>query len=397
MVNKRIKVAIFTGNRAEYGLLIPIIEAINNNRSIKCFLIVSGSHLEKDFGKTIKEIKKDGFDISEQIRIIYTKNQPNSTSLAISNGIKSISNALLKINPDYFLVYADRFEGFAAVIASTQMNIITCHIEGGDITQGGALDDSVRHAMTKLCHLHFTSNKEAKERIIRMGEEPWRVFNVGYAALDLIKKKKFASKQQIEKKFDLNLNKPIVLFTQHSVTTEYYLANKQLSPSIRALQKLANEDIQVIVTYPNNDIGGEIIAKKLIKFKNSKNIKLYHSIGRYYYHGLFSLIKKHNCKVVCVGNSSSGIKETPYFFCPAVNIGSRQEGRLRANNIIDVGYNAEDIYLATIKCLYDNKFIKSLNKIINPYDGGMTGIKISKIINKIGFNKKKLIRKKMLI
>ena len=177
---KKKRIAIFTGNRAEYGLQYPVIKAISENKHLKYDLLVSGAHLDKNFENTLKEIKQDGFNISKEIKIPLLGDSLFDTTQAIGAGIKSISLALKKINPDIFIVYADRFEGFAAVIAGTQMNIPTAHIEGGDITEGGALDDSIRHAMTKLSHFHFTTNKFATKRILAMGEESWRVKTVGF-------------------------------------------------------------------------------------------------------------------------------------------------------------------------------------------------------------------------
>ena len=178
MLNKKKIIAIFSGNRAEYGLIKPILEAIDKSNNLDYRLLVSGAHLDNNFGKTINEIKKDNFKIYSEVKINMKDLNITSTPLAISSGIVSLTPLLKKINPDYFLVYADRFEGFSAIITSSQMNIPTIHVEGGDITEGGAFDDSVRHAMTKLAHIHFTTNIEATKRILKMGEEKWRVKTV---------------------------------------------------------------------------------------------------------------------------------------------------------------------------------------------------------------------------
>ena len=164
-----------------------------------------------------------------------------STVNAIGSGILSIGKTLQRIRPDIMVVYADRFEGFAAVIASSQMNIPTAHIEGGDLTEGGALDDSVRHAMTKLAHLHFTTNEQASNRLLAMGEEPWRVHTAGFPALDLINEGNFANPLEIEEMLKIDVNKPIVLFTQHSVTTEFDKASEQVSVSLLAIKELVNK------------------------------------------------------------------------------------------------------------------------------------------------------------
>src|SRR5262245_44921888 len=175
-MSKRI-VAVFTGNRAEYGLQYPILKAIAAHPDLEYYLLVSGAHLQEDFGYTKKEIEKDGFEVYDEVKISMDDDTLLATAQAIGSGILSLSSILARLRPDFLVVYADRFEGFSAVVTGTQMNIPTAHIEGGDITEGGALDDSVRHAMTKLSHLHFTTNEEAAERVRRLGEEPWRVFN----------------------------------------------------------------------------------------------------------------------------------------------------------------------------------------------------------------------------
>ena len=393
-MNKIKKIAIFTGNRAEFGLLSPIIRSLIDVKKFDVKIIASGSHLEKNYGSTIKEIKENGFKIYSQIKLNYPKDKKNTTSLAISDGAKQISKVLFKLKPDLFIVYADSVEGFAAVIASTQMNIVTAHIEGGDLTQGGALDDSVRHAMSKLSHIHFTSNKSAKDRLIKLGEEKWRVFNVGFAAIDLFKKNTYASSNEIIKKFKIDISKPIILFTQHPITTNYTESEKEISPSLKALNKIAKLNYNIIITYPNNDIGSLKIINKIKKIKNRK-IKIYNSIGSFYYHGILNLNKLKIQKVVCVGNSSSGIKETPYFKCPTVNIGTRQDGRLRANNVIDVNYNANEIYLAIIRSINDVSFQDKINKTHNPYDGGNTGKNIANILKKLNFDIKKILNKQM--
>ena len=328
-MKKNRKIAIFTGNRAEYGLLYPVIKAVDENQSLDYQLLVSGAHLDNNFGNTLKEIKIDGFKISKQIKINLVGDTLFHTTQAIGSGILSISKAINSIKPDILIVYADRFEGFAAVIAGTQMNIPTVHIEGGDITEGGALDESIRHAMTKLAHIHITTNKNATNRIIAMGEEKWRVKTFGFPGIDLIKDKKFSNAKVIEQKLSIEITKPIVLFTQHSVTTEFNNSIEQIKPSLEALRQLLLNDIQVIITYPNNDAGGKKIIKEIKtwerKNKYNKNLIIKKSLGRSLYYGLLNLAKNKKTKIACVGNSSSGIKETAIFKCPTVNIGSNKK------------------------------------------------------------------------
>lgn len=391
-------IAIFTGNRAEYGLQFPILRAVDKSPNLQYRLIVSGAHLDKNFGRTLEEIKKDGFRVDAEVKIEMDADSLISTANAIGSGILSISKILAKMKPDIMVVYADRFEGLAAVIASSQMNIPTAHIEGGDLTEGGALDDSVRHAMTKLSHLHFTTNQQATNRILGMGEESWRVHTVGFPAIDLISEGNFASETEVSEKLNLDLKKPIILFTQHSVTTEFNQSQKQLAPTLEALKALAQKGIQVVLTYPNNDAGGKQIIAELerLREQNIPNMQIHRSLGRHLYHGVLGLAKNTEIRVTCVGNSSSGLKETPAFGCPTVNIGSRQEGRLRGLNVIDTDYDTQQIIDAIEKCLFDGDFRTLCRTAKNPYWLGDAGQKIAAVLEKVELNQK-LIRKKMTL
>jgi len=388
-------IAIFTGNRAEYGLQIPLLRAISKEPDLDYCLIVSGAHLDSNYGLTIQEIRDDGFIVHETIDVKSGSADLIATSNAIGESIIKITKIIEKVRPDIFIIYADRYETFAAAIASSQTNTVTAHIEGGDITEGGALDDSVRHAITKLSHIHFTTNEEASNRLLAMGEEDWRVHTVGYPGIDLINAKEFYTPEEIVNKIPIDLNKPIIVFTQHSVSNKFNLVEKQLLPSLDAFDKLINEnDIQCILTYPNNDAGGDNIYSILRKYSlDKKNVTLYQSLGRKLYWGLLNLAKDPKYRVACVGNSSSGIKESPAFGCSAVNIGSRQLGRLRASNVIDADYDKNVIYNAIKKCLFDDEFRNKSRMCDNPYGIGNTGNKIVDVIKNININEKLLTKK----
>ncbi len=390
----RRKIAIFTGNRAEYGLQFPIIKAISQSSRLRYFLLVSGAHLDEKFGYTKREIEKDGFLVYREVRAEVRADDLYSATQAVGQIILSLSRVLAEIKPDILIVYADRFEGLAAVVAGSQMGIPVAHIEGGDITEGGALDDYVRHAMTKLSHLHFTTNIQAAERIARLGEEKWRIFNVGFPVIDLIRQKKFAAPQEITERFSIIPEKPTVLFTQHSVTTELDQVTQQIRPSLDALCFWAQKGIQVVITYPNNDAGGRRIIHELegLKRKNIPTLKIYPHLGRYYYHGILYLCGKEGLGV-CVGNSSSGIKETPAFGCPFVNIGSRQQGRLRSTNVLDVAYSSAQIRKAIGKSIFDKEFRKNCARCKNPYGTGHAGEKITNVLAQISLGRRLLQKK----
>ena len=391
-------IAVFTGNRAEYGLQYPILRAVDRHPALDYRLLVSGAHLDPHFGRTLDEIRGDGFHIDAEIKIEMDATSALATAQAIGSGVTSISRVLAAIRPDFMVVYADRFEGFAAVIASSQMNIPTAHVEGGDLTEGGALDDSVRHAMTKLAHLHFTTNLQATNRILELGEEPWRVHTVGFPAIDLIQEGRYASPSEVRDRLGLDLARGIVLFTQHSVTTELERAAPQVRPALEAIARLAQDGVQVIVTYPNNDAGGQAIIDELTQFaaRRLPNVQVHRSLGRHLYHGVLALARAPGCRVACAGNSSSGIKETPAFQCPTVNIGSRQDGRLRGTNVIDVDYDGQAIFQALRRCLYDEDFRDHCRHGHNPYYLGGAGPKIADILASVPVDQH-LLRKRMTL
>lgn len=387
------KIAIFTGNRSEYGLQYPVLRAIAKDPRLEYFLLAGGSHLHEDFGKTSSEIENDGFRIYREVQIEAGRDSAQYTARAIGTGVSNISSILAELRPDFLLVYGDRFESFAALIAATQMNIATAHIEGGDYTEGGALDDSVRHAMTKLAHLHFPTNAPAAERVRALGEEPWRICVAGLPALDLIAENEFTSPAALVEEFALDLSRPVVLFCQHSVTTEPDRALIQIRPSLGALRTLSREGYQSVLTYPNNDDGGRTIAAELEKFAAEKlpSVHLVRSLGRRRFHGMLNLIGR-AARGALVGNSSAGIKESPAFGCPVVNIGTRQQGRLRSTNVIDVPYDEAAIAAAISRCT--KEFRDVCRNCENPYGRGNAGARIAEVLATIPIDAK-LLQKKM--
>ena len=397
MTKRKRVVAVFTGNRAEYGLQFPILKAIAARPDLEYRLIVSGAHLDPNFGRSLAEIEQDGFKVHAEVKIEMLSDTLFATANAIGTGIVSMSRALDKLRPDLLVVYADRFEGFAAVVAGTQMRIPTAHIEGGDVTEGGALDDSVRHAMTKLSHLHFTTNADAKRRILAMGEAAWRVHDFGFPAIDLISQGIYATPAEVSARYSLVADRPVVLFTQHSVTTQFDRAAAQIRPALGALETLAREGVQVVATYPNNDAGGQAIVAELERWskKGLPNVQLHKNLGRYNYHGVLNFIGRVSGGA-CIGNSSSGIKETPAFRCPAVNVGSRQDGRLRARNVIDIGYDEGALERAFRRCFGDRRFLKIVRTCSNPYGRGDAGRRIAAVLAKVPLDAR-LITKEMTI
>lgn len=380
------KIIIFTGNRAEYGLLSPVIKELCGELSWEVSLIISGSHLSEDFGKTIKEIDTSLIQKVKKINLTFCANEKRSKTLhAFSFLTEHSTEVLRELRPDLILLAGDRFETFAMAITAFYMNIPIAHLFGGDLSQGGHLDDSVRHSITKLSHLHFTTNKDSYKRVLGLGEEPWRVFNVGLPSLDNVIDGEYTSENDIAKEFNLDISKPIVLFTQHPVTTESELAYDQAKESLEALKELG---YQTVVTYPCNDFGSEQIIKAISEYESNPAFRIEKSLGWKHYLGFLKIVS------VVAGNSSSGLMETPIFKVPCVNIGTRQDGRLRAENVIDVPCKKDEIKEAIIRALNDKDFTEEVKSCSNPYTEGRASDKIVKALKSVSLDKK-LLQKKM--
>ncbi|UCC91687.1 MAG: UDP-N-acetylglucosamine 2-epimerase (hydrolyzing) [Candidatus Aenigmatarchaeota archaeon] len=377
------KVCVVTGTRAEYGLLKPVMEEIKKSENLRLYLIVTGMHLSKEFGYTKNEIIKDGFKIDSEFRMNPPKDTPASMSISIGKGIVKFSESFSLIKPDIVLVLGDRIEPLAATIASSYMNIPIAHIHGGDVSEG--LDESARHAITKFAHMHFPATKKSAERISKMGEEKWRIFVVGAPCLDTILEIKFPKRKYIENKFDIDPDKPLILVLQHSVTTEPEKAGEQIIETLEAIKKLGE---QTIIIYPNSDAGGREIIKQIKKYEKLSFLSVYKSIDHKDY---LSLLKYAS---VLVGNSSCGIVESPAFKIPVVNIGTRQDGRERSTNVIDVGHDRNVISTKIKKTIYDKKFIKGVKKCKTPYGHGNASKRIVKILSDMKIDKN-LLQKKM--
>jgi len=379
------KICVLTGSRAEYGLLKPIMLAIKNHPKLELSTIVTGMHLSKEFGYSLNEIKKDGFEINEKVEMNQKEDTGFSVATSIGTGIKGIAKALNRVKPDIFMILGDRSEALAGAITAAYMNIPVAHIHGGDSARAG-VDESARHAITKFAHIHFPATKKSAERILKMGECKDMIFVTGAPCLDTILHLKLLEKREIEKKFKLVLKKPFILLVQHSVSTEPEKAEEQITQTLEAIKKLKH---QTVIIYPNSDAGGRNIIKKLKEYEKLPFIRTFKNLSQKEY---LSLLKYAS---VMVGNSSSGIIESSSFNIPVVNIGRRQEGRERSGNVIDASHNKDNIIFAIKKALYDEDFNKIVKGCKNQYGNGHTSEKIIKILNEIDISQK-LLRKKII-
>lgn len=384
---KKKNIIFFTANRAEYGLIYPFIKKLSSNKKLNIKLIVAGSHFKKKFGSSFSEIQKDKVKILSKIQIPLKTNTLTDTA-EYSNLIQKKINYILKKNiVDCVFLSSDRFETFAFAISAYLKKIPIIHYEGGDVTEGGALDDNIRHSITKISNLHLTSNKSSMKRIIKMGEEDWRCLNIGYSPIFSLKNMKF-NYSEIIKLYDLDIKKPFVLFTLHPIIEKNF--KFEINEVFQALEKLYLSGCQILITYPNFDPGYKQIIDKIILIKKKfKNIKVIKHLGRKKYLSLLYYIGKSK-NGACMGNSSSGIKEAVLFNCPTINIGSRQQSRLKPYNVVDVQPKKNEIFKITLKNLNLKK------KGTNPYKLTRSFFNLDTRLIKL-LNNKKLNKKKCTI
>lgn len=379
------KIAIVTGARSDFGIYLPILKLIEKDKNLQLELFVTGTHLSPFHGRTIAYIEKEGFAISEKVEISLSSDSPEGIGKSMGLGLIGFSQVFSRNHPDILVVLGDRFEMFSAALSSLPFAIPIAHIHGGEVTEG-AIDEVFRHAMTKMSHLHFVSTAEYGRRIHQMGEENWRITVSGAPGLDNIKNISFLSRKELEKELAFPLSPPPLLFTYHPVTLETDENEAQIEEVFAALEQCKQP---IIFTMPNADTKNYLIRRKINEFvQNNSNAKAFESLGTKNY---FSLMKVASAMI---GNSSSGIIEAPSFQLPVVNIGNRQAGRVRAENVLDVSCNSEAIQSALWKAL-EIDFKNGLKKLVNPYG---TGNAAQIIVNKLKSVKlnEKLIKKKFV-
>jgi GDP/UDP-N,N'-diacetylbacillosamine 2-epimerase (hydrolysing) len=365
------KILMISERRADYSRFKPIINAIKKSKILNYELIVTGSHLLKKHGYTINEIKKDKIRVDYKIKSFKDKqiiNDGESMVLAIGKILIKISKIIKKSNPDIILTGFDIGANFALTVAGAHLNIPVVHIQGGEVT--GSIDESLRHAMSKFSNYHLVANSDAKQRLIRMGEKRENIYVVGCPSLDALFLAKRIAPSKILKKFKINVNKNFIIVIQHPVTTEAMYSGKQIIETIEAIKKTS---LQALFVLPNNDSGHNEIIKIIKKSK----IQWTESLSLSEYSTLLFYAK------ILVGNSSSGIHEAASFNLPVINIGTRQNGRLKPENVINAEYNRNDIYKKINFCMFNKKYLKKIKSLKNPYGDGKSSLKIIKFLKKM--------------
>jgi GDP/UDP-N,N'-diacetylbacillosamine 2-epimerase (hydrolysing) len=371
------KICVVTGSRAEYGLFYPLLGKIRSSGAFRLQVIATGMHLSPKFGLTFREIEKDGFKIDEKVKMLLPGDTPADISRSVGLGCSGFAGAFARLEPDLVVVLGDRFEIFSAAIAAFIAKIPVAHIHGGELTEG-AMDDAFRHSITKMSALHFTSTGEYRRRVIQLGEPPERVFNVGALGIDNIRLTKLLSKKESERALGLKFGGKAALVTFHPATLETGDTGKQFRELLKALD--AFKELKLVFTMPNTDPGGAAIAKLIDLYvkDNPERACSFASLGRVKY---LSCLKHID---VVIGNSSSGIIEAPSFGKPTVNIGSRQQGRIRADSVIDCDPVSAGITRAIRKAL-SVPFAEFCRSVKNPYgDGKTTGRIVNALIRNAG-------------
>lgn len=327
------KVCVFTGTRAEYGILSSLMRGIDEHPDMELQIVATNMHLSPEYGLTINEIRRDGFKVDKCVEMLLSSDTPTGTAKSVGLGIIGFADALAELQPNLVLILGDRYEMLGVAQTATLFNIPIAHLHGGEITEG-AYDDCIRHAITKLSHLHFTSTEEYRRRVIQMGENPERVFNVGALGVDNILNTKLLSVEELSSQIGFDFSGDYLMCTFHPATTEPGEAERQTDALLNVLKEMLS-DIKVVITLPNSDSEGRLIAEKMRQFAdaNKDRVLAVQSMGRVRYYSAVAGSKG------VIGNSSSGLIEAPSLGVPTLNIGNRQKGRARGLTVIDCECN----------------------------------------------------------
>lgn len=365
------KICVATGTRAEYGLLKPLISAIDAEPEFDLQILVTGAHLSPEFGLTYKAVEKD-FKIDQKVEMLLSADTPSAIVKSMGVGMLGFADSLTSLKPDVLVILGDRYEMLALASSALIFNIPIVHIHGGEITEG-AYDDAIRHSITKMSHIHFASTEEYKNRIIQLGEHPNNVYNVGAIGLDNVKNMQLLSREELEKELNIKFKKFNYQITFHPSTLDDELPEVQFRKLLNVVD--AQEDSYFVFTKSNADTGGRIINKMIDDFvaANPDKASAYDTLGSLKF---LSVVKV--CDAI-IGNSSSGIVEAPSLHTMTINIGIRQKGRIQAESIINVEVDENEIKSAFEKAR-STEFKEIVNSVVNPYGDGNTVKKIIKVL-----------------
>jgi UDP-hydrolysing UDP-N-acetyl-D-glucosamine 2-epimerase len=371
------RIGVVTVSRSDYGHLRPVLEAIRRAPDLELLLLVAGMHLASEFGLTVRDIEADGFPISARVEMLGGGDTPEAVAAATGRGVAGFGEAFARLRPDLVVVLGDRFEMLAAAVAALPFALPVAHIHGGEVSEG-AMDNQIRHAITKLAHLHFASAEPHAQAIAAMGEEPWRIHTVGAPGLDRLATTDPLSRAALARELGLPEAGPWLLVTFHPVTLEYRETAVHIDELLAAIEKT---DGFIVITYPNADTSGRLIVERIEDFagRHPRRCRLAKSLGERLY---LSLLRHAD---LMIGNSSSGLIEAPSFGLPVVNVGARQRGRLRGANVIDVEPSREDI-LRGIEAAQAPAFRARARAAANPYGDGHAAPRVVEVLRAVSLD-----------
>ncbi len=375
------KIFVLTGKRGGFGAMKPMLRLLRDADDMELQLVVTDQHVSERFGRTIREVEQE-FQVAAAVDMEQEGDAPWQRAKALGVCLTRMSDVLERLKPDFCVLYGDRGEVLATATAATTMGIPIAHLQGGDLS--GSVDEQVRHAVTKLAHLHFPSTEESGKRIAGMGEEPWRIHVVGDNHIDLIVVGEYAGREQVAQALELDLSKPVVVVLQHSETTAPNDSHAQMVETLIPVRELG---AQTVVVHPCSDVGYGGIIQAIEELAVGPQFRVRVNLDAPLFWGLLSLAS------VLVGNSSAGIVETPTFRLPTVNVGRRQEGRLHAENVIHVPHEREAIRQALQRTLHDEDFRRAVKNCRQPYGDGRAGERVADILRATPIDRRLIVKR----
>jgi GDP/UDP-N,N'-diacetylbacillosamine 2-epimerase (hydrolysing) len=383
MKNKR-KILGVTGIRSDYDIMSSVFRSIADHKDLGLEIAVMGAHLADAYGATVEVIRSDGFVIADEIESLINGDQLSSRVKGLAIQLQGLTQTIFRCRPDFLLVLGDREEAMTTSLAGAYMNIPTAHVSGGDRAVGN-VDDQVRHAVTKLAHLHFVTNQESYDRVIKLGEQPFRVYNTGNPGLDRLLKEPQLSPSELSSRlgFEIEDGESLILLIQHALSSETDQAYWQMKQTLEAVREL---NIKTVLSYPNSDAGGQQLINAIQEYHDLPFIHIAKNIPRVEF---VNLMRRASCML---GNSSAGILETPLLKLPVVNVGKRQSGRLHAENVEFVPHDIGAIKAAVQRAIFDQDYRKSLEQCTNPYGDGESSSRIAEILASVPIDNNLLIK-----
>jgi len=383
VLKKRLVLGV-TGIRSEYDIMSSVYKAIDEHEKLELQVLVTGAHLSDTYGSTVKEIRSDGFEIADEVESLINGDQDTSRVKGLAIQLQGMVQSVVRIQPDILLVLGDREESITTALLGAYLNIPVAHIGGGDRVIGN-VDDQVRHAVTKLAHIHFPTNEESKARILGLGEQEFRVFNVGNPGLDRLLLIPELDDVSLSERigFQVSSDEPLIMVIQHVISTEIDHAYEQMRTTLEAVQELG---VNTVIIYPNSDAGGQQIIQAISEYESLQHIHTAKNIPRLEF---VNLMRRASC---LLGNSSAGILEAPLLKLPVVNVGNRQKGRLHAENVSFVPHDQAEIVKAVQRALFDQSYRAKVGECQNPYGDGNSSNRIAELLASITIDEQLLIK-----